>query len=181
MRRARCSLHPYSRAVLVHWIKCSWATAVRRGHSWFQFQRRAQSTVPCRTSALFHYQCLALLQSPSANRHSRQPRFHLCLFLGLNPKASSWFCCMAPKRIPWTIYALCALQLYLAIIRDNPYHLLASYSSGTHMYGQSALANAILALTAAILLYMAITDFRHFKITNELVLLIAGLFAAYAI
>jgi prepilin peptidase CpaA len=42
------------------------------------------------------------------------------------------------------------------------------------------LSQTILVLTAAVLFYVAFTDFKHYKIRNELILVLAGLFLLYA-
>ena len=42
------------------------------------------------------------------------------------------------------------------------------------------LSHIVLVITAAILFYVALTDFKHFKISNELILVLAGLFVVHA-
>jgi prepilin peptidase CpaA len=49
------------------------------------------------------------------------------------------------------------------------------------MNGSTALPNAVLALTAAVLLYAAVTDLKRYQIRNELVLLLAGLFVVHSV
>jgi Flp pilus assembly protein protease CpaA len=39
------------------------------------------------------------------------------------------------------------------------------------------LSHVVLVITAAVLFYVALTDFKQFKIRNELILVLAGLFA----
>ena len=48
------------------------------------------------------------------------------------------------------------------------------------MTSQIYLANAVLALTAAVLLYAALTDLKHYRIRNELIAVLAGLFVLHA-
>src|SRR5262245_50164089 len=43
------------------------------------------------------------------------------------------------------------------------------------------LSHVVLVITAAILFYVALTDFKKFKIRNELILVLAGLFAVHAL
>jgi Flp pilus assembly protein protease CpaA len=43
------------------------------------------------------------------------------------------------------------------------------------------LSNVVLVITAAVLFYMAVTDFKQFKIRNELILVLAGLFVVHAV
>lgn len=43
------------------------------------------------------------------------------------------------------------------------------------------LAHTVLVITAAVLLYAAWTDLRHYKIRNELIIVLAGLFVIHAI
>src|SRR5262249_42827248 len=43
------------------------------------------------------------------------------------------------------------------------------------------LSHVVLVITAAVLLYAALTDFKHFKIRNELILVLAGLFVIHAL
>src|SRR5260370_27804992 len=43
------------------------------------------------------------------------------------------------------------------------------------------LSHVVLVITAAVLFYVALTDFKHFKIRNELVLVLAGLFVVHAL
>jgi len=43
------------------------------------------------------------------------------------------------------------------------------------------LSHVVLVITAAVLFYVALTDFKHFKIRNELILVLAGLFVAHAL
>ena len=38
------------------------------------------------------------------------------------------------------------------------------------------MSHVVLVITAAVLFYVALTDFKHFKIRNELILVLAGLF-----
>lgn len=45
---------------------------------------------------------------------------------------------------------------------------------------QIYLANAILAITAAILFYAALTDLKRYRIGNELIVVLAGLFVLHA-
>jgi prepilin peptidase CpaA len=42
------------------------------------------------------------------------------------------------------------------------------------------LSHVVLVITAGVLFYMALTDFKYFKIRNELVLVLAGLFILHA-
>jgi len=44
-----------------------------------------------------------------------------------------------------------------------------------------ALANVVLVVTAAVLLYVAATDLKHYKIRNEFILLLIGLFLLYTL
>jgi prepilin peptidase CpaA len=46
---------------------------------------------------------------------------------------------------------------------------------------QVYLANSILAITAAILFYAALTDLKHYQIRNELIAVLAGLFVLHAL
>src|SRR5712692_3476485 len=41
------------------------------------------------------------------------------------------------------------------------------------------LANIVLVVTAAVLFYVAVTDLKHFKIRNEVILLLIGLMVLY--
>src|SRR5882724_3677188 len=43
------------------------------------------------------------------------------------------------------------------------------------------LSHVVLVITAAVLFYVAMTDFKHFKIRNELILVLAGLFVVHAL
>jgi prepilin peptidase CpaA len=43
------------------------------------------------------------------------------------------------------------------------------------------LANAVLLVTVAVLFYAAFIDFKHYKISNELILLLSGLFVLHAL
>jgi prepilin peptidase CpaA len=49
------------------------------------------------------------------------------------------------------------------------------------MTSQIYLANAILVLTTAVLLYAALTDLKHYKIRNELIAVLAALYVVHAI
>jgi prepilin peptidase CpaA len=49
------------------------------------------------------------------------------------------------------------------------------------MIEHSQLSNWILGTTSVVLFWMALTDFREFKIRNEMVLAVAGLYVLYAI
>ena len=42
------------------------------------------------------------------------------------------------------------------------------------------LSHVVLVITAAVLFYVALTDFKQFKIRNELILVLAGLFVVHA-
>jgi len=48
------------------------------------------------------------------------------------------------------------------------------------MTSQLYLANAVLVLTAAVLLYAALTDLKHYQIRNELIIVLAGLYVLHA-
>jgi Flp pilus assembly protein protease CpaA len=43
------------------------------------------------------------------------------------------------------------------------------------------LSHVVLVITATVLFYVGLTDFKHFKIGNELILVLAGLFVAHAL
>jgi prepilin peptidase CpaA len=43
------------------------------------------------------------------------------------------------------------------------------------------LSHVVLVITAAVLFYVALTDFKQFKIRNEIILVLAGLFVVHAI
>jgi prepilin peptidase CpaA len=43
------------------------------------------------------------------------------------------------------------------------------------------LSHVVLVITAAVLFYVALTDFKEFKIRNELILVLAGLFVVHAL
>ncbi len=43
------------------------------------------------------------------------------------------------------------------------------------------LSHVVLVITAAVLFYVALTDFKQFKIRNELILVLAGLFVVHAV
>ena len=43
------------------------------------------------------------------------------------------------------------------------------------------LSHLVLVITAAVLFYVALTDFKQFKIRNELILVLAGLFVVHAL
>src|SRR6266568_1698193 len=43
------------------------------------------------------------------------------------------------------------------------------------------LSHVVLVITAGVLFYAALTDFKYFKIRNELILILAGLFVAHAL
>jgi Flp pilus assembly protein protease CpaA len=43
------------------------------------------------------------------------------------------------------------------------------------------LSHVVLVITAAVLFYVALTDFKQFKIRNELILVLAGLFVIHAL
>src|ERR1700750_395405 len=45
----------------------------------------------------------------------------------------------------------------------------------------TSLAHVVLVITAAVLFYVALTDFKEFKIRNELILVLAGLFVVHAL
>jgi prepilin peptidase CpaA len=45
----------------------------------------------------------------------------------------------------------------------------------------TALSHVVLVITAAVLFYVALTDFKQFKIRNELILVLAGLFVVHAV
>src|SRR5262245_10446877 len=49
------------------------------------------------------------------------------------------------------------------------------------MAASPALAHVILVITAGVLFYAALTDLREFKIRNELILVLAGLFVLHAV
>ena len=42
------------------------------------------------------------------------------------------------------------------------------------------LSHVVLVITAAVLFYVALTDFKQFKIRNEVILVLAGLFVVHA-
>lgn len=44
-----------------------------------------------------------------------------------------------------------------------------------------SLSHVVLVITAAVLFYVALTDFKEFKIRNELILVLAGLFVIHAL
>jgi prepilin peptidase CpaA len=44
-----------------------------------------------------------------------------------------------------------------------------------------SLSHVVLVITAAVLFYVALTDFKEFKIRNELILVLAGLFFVHAL
>ena len=44
-----------------------------------------------------------------------------------------------------------------------------------------SLSHIVLVITAVVLFYMALTDFKEFKIRNELILVLAGLFEVHAL
>jgi Flp pilus assembly protein protease CpaA len=44
-----------------------------------------------------------------------------------------------------------------------------------------SLAHVVLVITAAVLFYVALTDFKEFKIRNELTLVLAGLFVVHSL
>jgi prepilin peptidase CpaA len=48
------------------------------------------------------------------------------------------------------------------------------------MTSQLYLANAVLVLTAAVLLYAALTDLKHYQIRNELIAVLTGLYLLHA-
>jgi prepilin peptidase CpaA len=43
------------------------------------------------------------------------------------------------------------------------------------------LSHVVLVITAAVLFYVALTDLKHFKIRNEVILVLAGLFVVHAL
>jgi prepilin peptidase CpaA len=43
------------------------------------------------------------------------------------------------------------------------------------------LSHVVLVITAGVLFYVALTDFKHFKIRNELILVLIGLFVVHAL
>jgi prepilin peptidase CpaA len=43
------------------------------------------------------------------------------------------------------------------------------------------ISHVVLVITAGVLFYVALTDFRYFKIRNELILVLAGLFVIHAV
>jgi prepilin peptidase CpaA len=43
------------------------------------------------------------------------------------------------------------------------------------------LSHVVLVITAAVLFYVALTDLKHFKIRNELIIVLAGLFVVHAL
>ena len=45
----------------------------------------------------------------------------------------------------------------------------------------ASLSQVVLVITAAVLFYVALTDFKQFKIRNELILVLAGLFVVHAL
>jgi prepilin peptidase CpaA len=45
----------------------------------------------------------------------------------------------------------------------------------------ASLSHVVLVITAAVLFYVALTDFKQFKIRNELILVLAGLFVVHAL
>ena len=45
----------------------------------------------------------------------------------------------------------------------------------------ASLSHVVLVITAAVLFYVALTDLKHFKIRNEAILVLAGLFAVHAL
>src|SRR6516165_5718642 len=45
----------------------------------------------------------------------------------------------------------------------------------------ASLSHVVLVITAAVLFYVALTDFQHFKIRNELILVLIGLFVVHAL
>ena len=49
------------------------------------------------------------------------------------------------------------------------------------MARSASLSHALLVITAAVLLYVALTDFKEFKIRNEFILVLAGLFVVHAL
>jgi prepilin peptidase CpaA len=49
------------------------------------------------------------------------------------------------------------------------------------MVSHPALANVVLVVTAAVLFYVTVTDLKHYKIRNELILLLFGLFLLHTL
>jgi prepilin peptidase CpaA len=49
------------------------------------------------------------------------------------------------------------------------------------MASSAPLSHVVLVITAAVLFYVALTDFKQFKIGNELILVLVGLFAVHAL
>ena len=45
----------------------------------------------------------------------------------------------------------------------------------------ASLSHVVLVITAAVLFYVALTDFKEFKIRNEFILVLAGLFVVHAL
>ena len=45
----------------------------------------------------------------------------------------------------------------------------------------ASLSHVVLVITAAVLFYVALTDLKHFKIRNEVILVLTGLFVVHAI
>jgi prepilin peptidase CpaA len=45
----------------------------------------------------------------------------------------------------------------------------------------ASLSHVVLVITAAVLFYVALTDLKHFKIRNEVILVLAGLFIVHAL
>jgi Flp pilus assembly protein protease CpaA len=43
------------------------------------------------------------------------------------------------------------------------------------------LSHVVLVITAGVLFYVALTDFKHFMIRNELILVLIGLFVVHAL
>jgi prepilin peptidase CpaA len=52
---------------------------------------------------------------------------------------------------------------------------------GWYMAFSPTLSHVVLVITAAVLFYAALTDLRHFKIGNELILVLIGLFIVHAL
>jgi prepilin peptidase CpaA len=52
---------------------------------------------------------------------------------------------------------------------------------GRHMAFSPTLSHVVLVITGGVLFYAALTDFKYFKIRNELILVLAGLFVLHAL
>ena len=63
----------------------------------------------------------------------------------------------------------------------KPHNILLANQANFNKARDIPLSQTVLILTGAVLFYAAFTDFRHYKIRNEVILVLVGLFLLYVL